>query len=441
MPHDPPSLSRARLESVLGLGPGASKASLMRAAMRLLTRLEDRLEGSAAEERAALQREIQGLSESTLHWGAMDATSDAPGTGRWAVMGSSRLLRVGIALLVLGAMAIAAFQISAAMRRETAASRRVVATPALLIVESRPVDAVLRILDPESQELLLKIPSEGVRVELESGQYDLEVSREDCPDRWARSIELEAGETRRYEPAICSGAGELVVRSNVIDDRLRIDEFDVGSTRVEAHLVGVGDHLVRVDKRGYESFQGTVRIRPGERQELRVHLLADADGGHSAPLPFAVVSPSPPPPLSDQSFKPELPDLSSDFAADPIVPEPFGAAPLDMPSPLFDLASGDRRGAPPEGGSTSWHDLVTQQVLARFDLDGSGRIDRSAETEAIPCSFWVELGRSFDQGRLGLSMSRLYGFDGTEWHPNALGFAREQRTAAYQRMKACGLES
>ena len=103
MPHDPPSLSRARLESVLGLGPGASKASLMRAAMRLLTRLEDRLEGSAAEERAALQREIQGLSESTLHWGAMDATSDAPGTGRWAVMGSSRLLRMGMALLVLGA--------------------------------------------------------------------------------------------------------------------------------------------------------------------------------------------------------------------------------------------------------------------------------------------------------------------------------------------------
>jgi hypothetical protein len=408
--------------------------------MRLLTRLEDRLDGSQAEERAALQREIEGLSESTLHW-VGETTSLKPASGRRPVMGSPRLWWGGIALLVLVAVPIAAFQLSGAMRPEAVASRRAVATPARLIVESRPVDAVLRIVDPESQELLLKIPSEGVQVELESGQYDLEVSREDCPDRWARRIQLEAGETRHYEPTICSGAGELVVRSNVIGDRLRIDEFDVGSTRVEAHLVGVGDHLVRVDKRGYKTFEGKVRIRPGERQELRVQLLTDAGGGHSAPLPFAVVSPSPPPPAIDHSFKPDFPDLRSDFVPDPIVPQPLGAAPLGMRSPLLESASGDPSGALPKGGSTTWHDLVSKQVLARFDQDGSGRIDRSAETEAIPCSFWVEVERSFDQGRLGLSMSRLYGFDGTEWHPSALGFAREQRSAAYQRMRACGLAS
>ena len=94
----------------------------------------------------------------------------------------------------------------------------------------------------------------------------------------------------------------------------------------------------------------------------------------------------------------------------------------------------------PRGGSTTWHDAVSGQLISRFDRDGSGRIDRVEESEAIPCEIWVELERDFDEGGLGLSMSRNYGFDGSEWIDGALGFSRDIRSAVYAKMLECGLK-
>ena len=38
-------------------------------------------------------------------------------------------------------------------------------------------------------------------------------------------------------------------------------------------------------------------------------------------------------------------------------------------------------------------------------------------------------------------MARYYGFDGSEWHPGALGFDRTLRSVAYERMRDCGLQA
>jgi hypothetical protein len=94
-----------------------------------------------------------------------------------------------------------------------------------------------------------------------------------------------------------------------------------------------------------------------------------------------------------------------------------------------------------EGGSTRWHDRMSRKLLEQYDLDRSGQINRLEESEAISCRVWREIERDFDGGGLGLSMVRYYGFDGSEWHPNALGFSEAHRSAVFEKMKECGLQS
>jgi hypothetical protein len=417
----------------------------MRAAIRLLTRLERRVEQAPQDERLAIEREIDVLTEATLHWAGHGepepGVSGSPPAGSlsWAVR--SRLIMGTFIVLCLGAIALAGARLTGDPGPPLA---RVDASLARLIIESRPEDAQLRIRDPASEELLYKIPGAGVEIELQAGDYDVEVSREDCPDRWIRSIVLEAGETRRYEPVICEGAGELVVRSNVADDRLRIDEFDVGPTRNEPHLLGVGDHLIRVEKEGFSPFEGKVRIKPGQQQEVRAELVAQSEpsgeSGGPGSLPFEVGVPSPPPQqVVPRGFESDFDDLQEALKPERVIPESIRPDPGVLSDSVLDLALASESGRMPKGGSTTWHDAVSRRVLKRFDANGSGAIDTVAETESIPCSFWRDVEHSFDKGGLGLSMGRLYGFDGSEWHEAALGFDRSQRVTAYERMQACGL--
>jgi hypothetical protein len=459
-PASPP-LSRHQLEHILGLEPWTSTEEIARVSIRLLTRLEGRREQAEGDEREALTREIDVLTSSLVSlggWPASDESNDDPvETGARltsakiaavkSAMARERLL-VGM-IVLLGGVVIALFAALLSRGGEPASDARVVTDPAFLVVESRPKGADLRIRPPDSEELLLKIPGDGARIELDSDHYQIEVSREDCPDVWIQDIDLEPGETRRYEPSICMGAGELVVRSNVAADRLRIDDLDLGATRAEPHLLGVGDHVVRVDKEGFSGFEGKVRIRPDERIEIRAELVAleagarQADAGRSqngaSPLPFEVVAPSAPPANANAESVAGRPSAAQAFLPEPIVPDPIRAEQLALPKPKLDFDPSTQFSRIAKGGSTTWHDAVTNRFLGRYDADGSGLIDRVAETESVACDFWKEVERSFDNGGLGLSMSRLYGFDGPEWHPRALGFARSQRGLAYERMRACGL--
>jgi hypothetical protein len=473
MAHGSPPLSRRRLEQILGLEPGAPTTEIMRASVSLVRRLELRRERADPDQRAALNTEIDGVLAAVAaaldsEVGASGAASAAQTAALSSLMARERLLLGAIGLL---GIVVLGFSVAWLQRMGSSASDAQRLEPAMLIVESRPEDAWLRIRPAEGEELLQKIPGIGAAVELPAGRYAIEVSREDCPDVYALEIDLEPGETRRYEPTICVGAGELVVRSNVSGDRLRIDALDLGETRPEPHLLGVGDHRVRVDKPGFVPFEGVVRIRPDERLELRAELVAGsgesggndgsgpkgaagggngniahgaagggngniAQGAAGATLLFQVVAPSQPPGTSTRGANPGFPGDRQPLVPEPTPPERIRPEDLSLPK---DFASASTSLHLPKGGSTTWHDAVSSRILSRFDADGSGRIDRVSETEAIPCSFWKEIEQSFDEGRLGLSMSRLYGFDGSEWHPKALGFSRAQRGLAYERMKACGL--
>lgn len=457
MAPDPPPLTRAQLERILGLAAGTPIDATVAAAIDLVARLAARRDGAEASERAALDAEIADLSASVsaLARSADPRDASGPRTRPGRAVSRSRAhrdrLRLGMLVVLTSLFAllfVGYLNLSGAGRpslRSMAA-----AEPARLVVTSRPQNADLRIRPPDSDELLLKIDGRGANIELPPGAYALEVSRPDCPDVWREDIELEPGESRRYEPTICVGAGELVVRSNVSDDRLRVDDLDLGATREAPHLLGVGDHVVRVDKPGYAGFEGKVRIRPDERIELRATLSASDSGPpgtqaastekQAAPLPFDVVAPSQPPALPRAHESALARDASPAEIANPLLPGPMRPERFAVPRPELDFDSTRGLGSLAKGGSTTWHDAIVQRVLSRYDADGSGAIDRGSETEAIPCSFWKEVERSFDEGGLGLSMSRLYGFDGSEWHPNALGFARAQRGLAYERMQACGLE-
>jgi hypothetical protein len=462
MPPVPPPLSRHQLERILGLEHGTSNEEVARVSIRLLTRLEARREQAGGSEREALTLEIDALTSSLIFLAGWTRAGDSGGD---EVETGARLTSAGVAvakskmarerllfgmIALLGGVVIALFAAFLSRGGTTEKDTRVITEPAFLIVESRPKNAELRIRPPDTEELLLKISGDGARIELDPDRYQLEVSREDCPDTWVEEIDLEPGETRRYEPAICTGAGELVVRSNVAADRLRIDDLDLGAPRAAPHLLGVGDHVVRVDKEGFTAFEGKVRIRPDERIEIRAELVALKDGAGAsdgggtsqtgeAPLPFEVVAPSAPPSNADAKPVAGRPNATQPLLPEPIVPDPISADQLSLPKPELDFDPSTQFRRLAKGGSTTWHDAVTSRFLEGYDADGSGRIDRVAETQSIPCEFWEEVERSFDNGRLGLSMSRLYGFDGSEWHPKALGFAREQRGLAYERMRECGL--
>ncbi len=459
---EPSPLSRIQLERILGLESGTRGDEMTRVLIRLLMRLEERREAAAASERQALTHEMDRLTTSlvavlethgpTFHSGRSDEAA-VQSTRVGLATAQSRLARERLLLgaIVLLVCVVIAMFISIVWRdgdAKTLANSEF--EIARLIVESRPEDAELRIRPVDSDELILRTTGDGVAVELDPGQYEVEVSREDCPDSWIQVITLEPGETRRYEPTICRGVGELVVRSNLENDRLRIDDLDQGATRAEAHLLGVGDHAIRVDKPGYAPFEATIRVRPDERLELHADLVKLEDGTseggthagnapQAAPLPFEVVRPTIQPTSTGSQRAVRRASVAGDLVSDPIVPVQIRPEDLKLPSAVFDFEYFDGPSRNVKGGSTTWHDAISARVLDRYDVDGSGRIDRAAETDSIPCSFWKEIERSFNAGGLGLSMSRLYGFDGSEWHPIALGFARKQRDLAYIRMQACGL--
>ena len=427
MTTPPPALSRRLLSRVLGLPNDASPEQIEAATPRLLIQLLRRLAAADETEAPALRQEIADLESSSTHFIASQEsdTASAEKVRRQKLLGA--LLGAGLTLAVLVAYA-AGFRV---VKLEKAAA---VADPAQLVLVGRLPGATLRVLDEDREELLLKVPAEGAQIELASGRYALDVSREDCPDHWTRSIFFEEGLTYRYEPLICVGEGQLTVRSNVSRDRLQIDGLELGPTREKPHLLGVGDHEVRVEKAGYVPFVGKVRIQPGEELTLRAELIAESEGGSSVgrPMPVEKISPSAAPGTAVAPAPSAAPNLREEFASGA---QGEGLSPEDLREGEFESH------AFTEGGSTRWHDRMSRQLLEQYDLDRSGQINRLEESEAISCRVWREIERDFDGGGLGLSMVRYYGFDGSEWHPNALGFSEAHRSAVYEKMKECGLQS
>lgn len=93
----------------------------------------------------------------------------------------------------------------------------------------------------------------------------------------------------------------------------------------------------------------------------------------------------------------------------------------------------------PEAGSSPWDDEVRARMLAAYDSDGSGAIERT-EVRAIPCDVWVALDRAIAEGGRYRGLLETYGFRGDlMWLGGALGFRRGTRSSAERAMRACGV--
>jgi len=407
---------------VLGAPRGASRTQLQAAYWRLRAHVEERARASSdATFVTRREEEIEALTRALR--AALGGGPVAPsrarrkplrvGTARaralwiWAIAASCSSIVLGVLLLR-----------SAPPPPDPPIAAPTPAPAARLAVRADPPGARLEVVAAGDDRIVATGPADGSTHELPAGPYRLRVDRDDCAQDWRHEVSLSAGEEVSFAPRLCEGEGAVVVRSNVAGDRLLIDGVDSGSTGPEPHRLSAGDHEVRVEKEGFEAWRGTVRVRPGEELTLRADLAAS-----SAAAPQAAARPP------AASTPPALPPASAERAAEKA---PTG---LDLPAPP--LAEDPLRVA--QGGSKKWHDDVRQRLLEKYDADGSRQLDSPEEINAVPCSEWRSIQSSYATGGLSVPMTRLYGFDGSEWVPGALGMSREMRGYAYDRMRQCGL--
>lgn len=151
-------------------------------------------------------------------------------------------------------------------------------------------------------------PADGTAHEYPAGTYALEVRR-DGYRPFRTEVELDPGETLELgpdrialareaesEPAPTASAeeegtvepepvvtappvGNLVVRSNVVDDALYIDGEPVGSTGPTRHELSPGVHVLEVRKQGHETWRRSIRVKGGETERLRAVLTAEPQVG------------------------------------------------------------------------------------------------------------------------------------------------------------------
>jgi hypothetical protein len=269
---------------------------------------------------------------------------------------------------------------------------------AQLVARSAVEGAVLRV---ESRGEVPELVAEGAADEtvywLSPGSYGLRVAHPDCADGWERELTVRGGEHHEFAPELCRETGWVVVRSNQTGDVLSIDGREIGATNAAAHPLPAGEHEVRVEKTGFEPWEGLVEVSPGEVLAIRPRLARRAGAKQK-----------------EKKQQQDPPAVAASQRTDPGVDERFHEL----------------------GG---WHQEATQWLLARYDSDRSGRLDSRDELHGIPCEQWLSLEQSYDDSGLGLSLTRFYGFDGERWRSNALGVSDEVRDIAYQRMKECGL--
>ena len=402
-------MTRKRLHDILGLPLHAPTSELHTAAERLLSFLRARYElaGSGeGQEQSPLRNEIDALERALARYAPSVVGPPQPGPEAGPPRQVKRPTdRLSLAAAMAGALLTLIFLIwysgGFAPSEEEPGRMFGLQEPAQLLILGRHENATLFVLDADRERVLAESPAQGAVLELKPGRYALEVRREDCAEQWTRSVFFESGQTYRFEPTPCSPTGKLQPASDVEGTQLVIDDRKVGDKTQVEHSLPPGEHSIRTEKNGYLAYETK-------------HLV-------------------------------EAPSLDAPAVTQP---EPFDLGDLrDSIAPSRKKGGSTRLlersglGGLPDGGSTAWHDRVSGEFLGRFDRDASGRIDQLEESESIGCVYWQETEASFEQGGLGLSMARYYGFDGSEWHDGALGFSRQMRGVAYDRMRECGLQT
>jgi len=431
----------------LGLSEDTRSEALEGAYWRLRAHIEARAEHAEdpafIEARRAELRSLSvamGRSEPATN-SVPDAAANATTTARASFATPRWLLALcGFAILIWLALALFLW-----LQRSAAPLAESQPHDAVLGVRARPEGAELVITHAEQAFVVVSGNADGQPHRLEPAHYLMRVSRPDCPDEWTLGVDLRAGDEREFAPRICQGEGQLVIRSNVSQDRVKLDGLDVGSSGEISHRLGVGDHLVEVEKAGFERWSGTVRVAPDESLTLHAELVEKDAGRRAAGGASAPPAPSP----TEAEAAPSAPAGQAGAPARP--PPPMAGAPAGSDGadarPGATGGSVPRQGSGPprvrsgRGGSKSWHDGVRQRLLADHDSNRSGGLDTPDEIRAIPCNEWLDIEKSYETGGLAVPMTHLYGFDGSEAPANTLGVTYNMRGYAYDRMKQCGLQT
>jgi len=86
---------------------------------------------------------------------------------------------------------------------------------------------------------------------------------------------------------------------------------------------------------------------------------------------------------------------------------------------------------------SAWDDKVKLILLANYDLDGSGAIDKNPEVDSIPCSTWKALDDGVKAG-WGYGIRIIYGFEADKiWVGDAVGFSEVVRGYSDSKLASC----
>jgi hypothetical protein len=94
-------------------------------------------------------------------------------------------------------------------------------------------------------------------------------------------------------------------------------------------------------------------------------------------------------------------------------------------------------------GSDAWDEEVEKILLAAFDTDKSGEIDKEDELAAIPCEVWDTLDKAIRAGA-GKDASLIANYSITlagNWDGDALGIDEKLRKPAVARLQVCGIQA
>lgn len=410
-----PVLDRSRAFRILGLSEGVDDGEIRSAYHALRAHVEARAAAAPDERfRQARRDELLDLERALRALGSLPARKLVPRwVLGWAIVATILTLALTAAYLarlegVLGPPVIVAgsgeggggpsgFAIEGASEEgdgDGGSGDVASAGPrAKLVAKSRAPGATLEVRTRgEAPEVVAEGAADETEYWLAPGAYALRVSHEDCKGAWERDVDASGGDELVFEPEPCKDTGWVVVQSNVAEDELTIDGERLGATGEERRPLSAGEHEVRVAKSGYQAWEGIVDVQPGRVLGIRPRLERAAKVAREP--------------------KPRRPPATAQRE-----PQRERDATLDE----------------------SWHEQARQWLLSRYDLDRSGALDSQEEIDAVPCERWLGLEASHSQSRLGLTLTRFYGFDGNGWRSGALGVADEIRDLAYERMKHCGL--
>lgn len=111
---------------------------------------------------------------------------------------------------------------------------------------------------------------------------------------------------------------------------------------------------------------------------------------------------------------------------------------LLIASVAFGDAAEDRiRSLSEPPAQSAWDDKAKLILLANYDLDGSGELDKNPEIDSIPCGTWKALDDAVNAG-WGYGIRIIYGFEPDKiWVGGAIGFSERIRSYADGKLASC----